>query len=350
MDDKKKMIALAIVAVLLVGTVAVAIGSGVFNQAEEAKDTDGAFEVLQTDGTKVTLEGVADRIVVANANAAEMVFLLGAGQNVVGASSATLNRAGGPQMFPNAVNIGSSTTPDTEVLATLDADVIIAFSTMAIKNQPAVESLGITVVYIDCYNLKDIDQDVRSLAAIVGNTQKGEAYIEYYHSYLDMIDDRIKGVDPADYPRTYVEFSSDYAAQAAGTSSDVALGLVGGLNVYGDEAYGTIVSRESVIGENPEYIFKIVAPADMTAGKYDAFVGREGFSDITAVEEGSVYLVRNDLSYGPRGFVAALIFAKAFYPDLFTNVNISGTLVDFNEEFGSTFDTTVTTYPALPAA
>ena len=349
MDGKKKMIALAIVAILVVGTVGVAYAAGFLRASEPNNNEDGPIEITQTDGTTVTLPGVAERIVVLNVNSAEMVYILGAGDKVVGASSATLSRAEGPSMFPNAVNLGSSVTPNTEVLATLDADVIVAFSTLKLTNQAAVEALGIVVVYIDCYILGTIDQDVRSLAKIVGDTERGEQYINFVKIYTDLIDSRIKNVPASNYPTTYVEFSSDYAAQANGTSSDVILGVSGGVNIAHDLAYGSKVSAEWIVDQDPEYIFKILS-SDIVGNDtaalaaYNTFVGRVGFSEIQAVEDHHVYLVRNDLSYGPRGFVSVLIFAKAFYPNVFADVNIQEVLEEYNAEFDTVFNTSVTTY------
>jgi iron complex transport system substrate-binding protein len=362
MKQNKKIIALAIVAILLVSAVGAIYALGGFNgnagsdviddDSGTNETTSGPITITQSDGTTVTLDGVADRIVVLNVNSAEMLYLLGAGDRVVGSSSATLTRAEGPQMFPNAVDVGSSTTPDTEKLATLNADVIIAFSTMKLKNQDAVESLGVKVVYIDCYIMGDIERDVRSLAKIVGDTEKGEKYISYVDSYMSLIKDRIKGVSSADYPSTYVEFTTDYNGQCNGTSSDVILSMVGGINICHDLAYGSTVSREWIVSQNPEFMFKIQKPEVIgnetnATGAFSAFAGREGFSSISAVADGHTYLIRNELCYGPRGFVSGLIFAKAFYPTLFSDIDINKVLEDYNSEFNTTFDTNVTTYPAL---
>lgn len=363
MKINKNFVALAIVAILLVGAVGATYTLGGFDgkagsdvigdDNNGTNDTaDGPITITQTDGTTVTLDGVADRIVVLNVNSAEILYILGAGNKVVGSSSTTLTRAEGHTMFPNAVDVGSSTTPDTEKLATLDADVIIAFSTMKLKNQEAVESLGITVVYIDCYIMGDIEQDVRSLAAIVGDIERGEKYISYVDSYMDLIKNKINGVSSADYPSVYVEFTTDYNGQCHGTSSDVLLGLVGGVNICHDLAYGSTVSREWIVSQNPEFMFKIQKPeviGDETnaSGALSAFVGREGFSSISAVADDHTYLIRNELCYGPRGFVSGLIFAKAFYPTLFANVDISHVLEEYNTEFNTTFDTKVITYPGI---
>ncbi|NLC90759.1 MAG: hypothetical protein GX679_03035, partial [Methanocorpusculum parvum] len=68
---------------------------------------------------------------------------------------------------------------------------------------------------------------------------------------------------------------------------------------------------------------------------------------ISAVENDKVWLLRNDLTYGPRSCAAAVALAKMTHPALFADMSVEGVLTEFNTRFGTNFDVTGLTYPAL---
>ena len=90
--------------------------------------------ITQTDGTPVTFPCRPERLIVANANAAEMVIALGAADKIVGVTDSTLTVPYIMDKIPNATSIGNWQTPNVEQILALHPDAVITYSSYKPKN------------------------------------------------------------------------------------------------------------------------------------------------------------------------------------------------------------------------
>lgn len=329
---------LAIVAVVIM----VAAGVGIYF-AISNNDESGEIEIENTDGTITKLESAADRVVLLNVNTVEAAIMLDAGDKVVGVGSSAFKRADYMARLPNAVDAGSSTEPNIDVVNELKPDLIVGFSTMKIKNQSELEALGYPVAYLDCYIPGQMEKDIKNLGKALGKTKQVDKYTDYVEEKIKYIKDKLPSSGLSNN-RFYVEFSgttytNGYPSQNKGTSSDVILNDMGFTNVTHDVAYGAYVQADVLSGSNATVIVKIYNIANNYSSVSTELNGRAAFDGVPAKTSDDMYLMYSNIAYGPRCFSAYGMFAKMAYPEIFADLNISDWLKDYNETFDVAFET-----------
>ncbi len=307
-------------------------------------ESPGSIVIMNSDGSNVTLNHTAERIVLLNSNAGEILYLLGDADKVVGISQSIANNAEQVTMYPNATVVGAWNEPDVEYLISLDADLVIGYATSKPKNAEVLASPGIPIVYIDCTKPETMTQDIVEIGKISGNTEKAQRIAEYYNEVITEVESRVA---PISLTRTvYAESYTAYWGQGTDTGMGQLISIAGGWNIMKDTGSKKI-SDEWVVSSSPEIIVKLVNNMNDPQAAYGELVSRVGFDTISAVENDKVWLLRNDLTYGPRSCAAAVALAKMIHPEVFKDMSVESVLTEFNTRFGTDFDVTGLTYPEL---
>lgn len=310
---------------------------------------EGAVVINQTNGEVFSLDHTAERIVLMNSNAAEMLYVMGAADKVVGVSQSIADHAELGPLFPNAVSVGKWDVPDIETISSLSPDVVIAFSTSKPLNADAIEAGGIPICYIDCYKPTTMAADVAALGVLTGNTEKAEEFITFYTGVMNAVAAATTNVSSS--PSVYCEGYTDYSGQAKGSGMDLLIEYAGGSNVLTQQMGATSpkVSPEWLIAEDPDVMIKILSVKNMetAADQYRTFTGRAGFSNLHAVTENRTYLLRNDIAYGPRTFAGAVAVAKMLYPAETADLSVRDVLDEYNSRFGLNVSAGEVVYPAF---
>ena len=306
--------------------------------------SSGNIIITNSDGTTVTLNHTAERIVLLNSNAGEILYILGDADKVVGISQSIANNAEQVKMYPNAVVVGAWNEPDVEYLISLDADLVIGYASSKPKNADVLASAGIPIVYIDCTKPETMTQDIVEIGKISGNIEKAQQIAEYYNEVITEVKSRVA---PISWARTiYAESYTAYWGQGTDTGMGQLISIAGGQNIMTD-AGSRKISDEWVVSSSPGIIVKLVNNMNDPEASYDELVSRTGFNTITAVKDDQVWLIRNDLTYGPRSCAAAVALAKMIHPGVFEDMSVESVLTEFNTRFGTEFDVTGLTYPVL---
>jgi iron complex transport system substrate-binding protein len=339
---KKRSVVIFGVFAVLVGC---AIAAGCVNHVSETDD----IMIMQTNGEICTLPHIAERIVLLNANAAEVLRLLGASEKVVGVSQSILDNAEVGPMFPAAVSVGKWNVPDIEMILSLSPDVVIAFCSSKPNNANLIEAAGVPIVYIDCYKPTTMVQDVHSLGVLAGNSNRAEEFTMFYNATLENISTRI----PSDtrMPRVFCEGYTDYAAQGVGSGMDLLLEMSRGKNVISTSvtAGKAEISPEWLVAADPEVIIKVATEKNMlnATDLISSLARRPGFSSMQAIQNNRTFLINSGIVYGPRTFAGTLAVAKILYPEEFSDVSIRDALQDYSERFGLNMSTKIPIYPEL---
>ncbi|MDD3047292.1 MAG: ABC transporter substrate-binding protein, partial [Methanocorpusculum sp.] len=146
--------------------------------------SSGSLVITNSDGTNVTLDKTAERIVLLNSNAGEILYLLGDAGKVVGISQSIANNAEQVKMYPNAKIVGTWNEPDVEYLISLDVDLVIGYATSKPKNAEVMASAGIPIVYVDCTKPQTMVQDIIEIGKISGNVEKASKIAAYYDEVI----------------------------------------------------------------------------------------------------------------------------------------------------------------------
>lgn len=284
-----------------------------------------------------TLKIPAERIIVTNANAAELMMAIGAKDKIVGVSDTVKNHPVlGPQ-FENVESIGSWSAPDIEKILSLHPDAVISYASYLPKNIDRITASNITLLTIDCYKIDTLASDTAKLGNITGNEKKAQEYIAFLDRYESLAQSRTENLPASSLPRVYFESYSDYTTLTGGSGADTLLTMAGGQNIAGLlPASSPKVNAEWVYAENPDVIVKVVAATQQNLSFEEvrsAIETRPGIRNVSAVQDDAVYVMSNDIVYGPRAVIGLLYFAKVLHPDLFTDIDPKAVLDDYAGRF-----------------
>lgn len=214
------------------------------------------------------------------------------------------------------------------------------------------EALHIPVVFVD-YELHPVKNTLPSIALlgkVMGETDRAQAYIDFYQQRLDMIHQRLANLSKK--PLVFIEPIAGVGGLDNGCCFTHARngwgGLVeaaGGINIGSQllpGATGTI-SVEKIISMNPDYYLMTgskrpgkgtavipfgynVDPKEVQMA-FNALLSRQGVSSIPAVVKGHTGAVYHHFYNNPYNIIAIEILSKTFYPAQFTDVD---PLADFH--------------------
>jgi len=236
------------------------------------------------------------RIVCLTAETAEIAFLLGVGDRVVGVPG-TARR---PAAVLEKARVGGFTTFKLEKIVALEPDLVLAFSDLQRDVVRDLIGAGITVL---CTNQRSFD-DVLSTILLVGGALGCEAPAR--ELVRDMQDElrQIREYSAAwpDRPRVYFEEWMDPLIAGIRWVSE-AIEIAGGRDVFAElrdkpSAPERIVAPEAVIEHDPQIILASWCGKPVDAGE---IARRPGWADITAVNSNQIHEVdgADILSPGP---------------------------------------------------
>jgi iron complex transport system substrate-binding protein len=303
--------------------------------------------ITQTDGTPVTLPCHPQRIIVANANAAEMMIAIGAKDKIVGVTQSTTNVSYIMDKIPQAENIGDWQIPNVEKILSLHPDLVIAYASSKPKNMDQLAAANVTVVYLDCYRLPTLSSDARALGSLMGRSNEAEVYARTVEDTIAGVIMRVKKIPSTEYPSIYSEMYSDYTVAGPDSGSDEQLTLAGGKNIASDVTTSSAkISTEWVISRKPDFIFKVISSTNPTSFSeiHNSVIARPGWEEIPAVKNDRVYLFANDVHYGPRAYIGLVYMAQILHPDEFRDLHPQQMLDEYAKQYVSGTNTTMMVY------
>ncbi len=319
---KRKMLALALAFAMTCGvisscsssaeettaaetTTAAATEETTTEETTEAEDSIYPLTYTDAYGNEVTIESEPQKIVSVSPALTEIVFALGAEDKLVGRSDY--------DDYPEAVfdiqAVGPIDLPDTELIASLEPDVVIASSIFSEEAYNAITDLGIPVVIIrDETTLEGMFDVIADVADVIGAHDAGEALVEELSADLAELKANAPETDATVYYcMGYGEYG-DYTAGGDTFINDIIV-AAGATNAAADVT-GWSYSAEALIEADPDYIL-------VPAWGYDAFLETEPYSSLTAVQEGRVIAIDNNLfeRQGPRNLEAVELIQEAVSAD-----------------------------------
>jgi iron complex transport system substrate-binding protein len=297
----------------------------------------------QTPGTPL------QRIIVTNADAAELLLAIGAGDQVVGISDTVKNHPVLGPRFAGKESIGSWQTPNIETILSLHPDAVISYSSYTPKNTDQITSAGIPLLLIDCYKIDTLASDARRLGNLTGREDGAEAYISFLEQYESLVQSRTVDRTSGETNRVYIESYSDYSALTMGSGGDLLVTMAGGSNIAGMLPVSSPkVNAEWVAAQDPDVIVKVAA-----AGKNetelreirDKLVARTGISDTRAVRNNKVYVMLGSVMYGPRSVVGLAYLAGILNPEGYRDIQPSAIQDEYAGRFVAGTNMTPVFYP-----
>ncbi|MCL1965770.1 MAG: cobalamin-binding protein [Candidatus Bathyarchaeota archaeon] len=272
--------------------------------------------VVDDNGTEVTINSVPERIVSLAPGSTEILFAVGAGDQVVGVTDYCDYPPKLTEQIANGKtsSIGNYWMPSIEPIIALEPNLVIASGGGASDEVATkLRNLGYTVIVLNPQTVNNVLDNINLVGKASGHTKEAATLVDSLQKRIDAIENKIVGI--TDKPKIYVEVS-DNPLMSVGPKSFISdlITLVGGVNIFADADVTTpTVSSEVVIGKNPDIIIS-------TWASVDNFSKRAGWSSISAVANNKIYDVSKENIYqrpGPRFIDALEDLSKVLYPNIF---------------------------------
>jgi iron complex transport system substrate-binding protein len=332
--------------------------------APSATPTPGGYNITtgvtftDTNGKTVTLPKTADKIVVLNSDCAEVLVALGAKDMIVGVASSVKTNPSIGSLFTNVTDVGNWQTPNPELIAQLQPDVILGYASSPPKNMDQLAMTNATIVQLDCGNLKTIIGDITAMGIITGKTAEARTYGEFIQSVIDLVTSRTANITENQKPTVYWEYNAAWSTAGNTSGGDTIINMAGAVNVAGNlgnkSSQQPKVSTEFVLTQNPMIImkysgFSVTNTTEQGFSKLrNETMAREGIAGVDAVKNDKVYVISSTIAYGPKAFEGLLFMAKVAHPSRFSDVDPVDKMDEYAAKFVPGTNKTIVFYP-IPA-
>ena len=287
---------------------------------EEAEEEAAVDPIVLTDGLGNTVElaGPAQRIVSLAPSNTEILFAVGAGEQVVGRDSFSDY----PETAFEVTDIGGGFAElDMETIISLEPDLVLAADITAPEQIQALADVDLTVFALtNPVDIAGMYENLRTVAALTGHTEATEDLIVSLEERVTAVSDKIAAVE--EKPLVFYEIDgTDPNAPwttGEGTFVDTLINMAGGQNVAAVlEGSWIQISIEELIVQDPELI--LLGDALWGGVTPESVAAREGWGALTAVNNNNVHPFNDNLVSrpGPRLVDGLEEMAAFLHPDLF---------------------------------
>lgn len=286
--------------------------------APQAPATQAPADLTFTDGLgrEVTLNESPQRIVSLAPSNTEILFAIGAGDQVVGRDELS----DFPEEEKAVTNIGSTFDAlNTELIVSLNPDLVLAAEINTPEQVKQLEDLGLTVYYLkNPTTLEEMYGNLELVAQMTGHQDEAAALVESLKARVAAVDEKIAPLSSrfsVFYELDATDPSKPFTA-GKGTFITQLIDRAGGYNIAGDlEGYPQL-SLEQVVAADPAFIILGNARYGVTP---ESIAQRPGWENLSAVKNGQIFPFNDDLVSrpGPRLVDALEELAKLLRPELF---------------------------------
>jgi iron complex transport system substrate-binding protein len=269
-------------------------------------------------GRSVTIGAAPGAVAALSPTTVEYVYAVGA---------ASLTRSSSvryPEAATSAADIGPSYQPNLELIASREADLIVADSVLQPQLAQDLEGLNVPVVYAGAESFDDVLRGLRLVGGVLDRSSEANAFVEGLVQQLGDLQARL----PAEKPKVLVLNGTPEDFYSAKPESYVGnlVDLLGSVNVAaGAPDVGrfpgyTKLSLEAILPLAPDVVLAITAGPPGGTTITESLASNPGWADVPAVESGRVYEISAELylqAPGPRVGEALEGLAKLLYPEVF---------------------------------
>lgn len=276
-------------------------------------------EITIQDGLarEVKLDKPATRIVSLAPSVTEILFAVGAGDQVVGRDSFSNYPAETSAIQDVGGSMGSYSL---ETITSLEPDLVIAAEINTPEQVSALEGLGLKVFYLsNPADLEGVYTMLQTIGTLSGHQDEAAALS---NSLKDRVMQVKKTIEKAaTTPLVFYELDGSDAAKpwtpGPGSFMDLLITEAGGRNAAAAlQSQWAQISIEELLVQNPD----IILLGDSIYGTTpEQVAARPGWDGLTAVKEGRVYPFNDDLVSrpGPRLVDGLEELAKLIHPELY---------------------------------
>lgn len=285
------------------------------SEASGETPKNAAVTIVDRVGRTVTFEHVPRRIVSLMPSTTELLFAIGAGPSIVGATK----HCNYPAEALDVPRVGSGTLEglSRETILALKPDLVLCkWDT----HEPLIElfdRVGIQAIQLGPETLEELFGEARLLGRATGHEQEAEALVNDMSARRDRLVDRVASLEPTHQRTVFYEVWDDPLMTAGPKSFIGELLKMGKMNnVFDDtDVRYPRISSEVVVDRNPDVI---LAPTNhMKEVDFKRMAARPGWANIRAITNKQVFIINGDevSRCGPRLLNAFEQMIDAVYPE-----------------------------------
>ncbi|MFC2638122.1 MAG: ABC transporter substrate-binding protein [Mitsuokella sp.] len=305
--------------VVMAGLLVAAFGCGTAEKKAPAAGEAAFAHFEDAAGRDITLDKKPERIVVTSASFLEPLHEVGG--DVVGRPDSKTKM---PDWAKDKTSVGKVYQIDAEKVLACNPDLVILNKGMNEKLAATLEDNGVKTVVLDMKSYDDVKQEVKILAQITGEKEKGDALLASMEHAIEAVRQRV----PQEKKRIAIIHSTNQGLtiQLDGSIAGCAAKLLGWENVAAGLAPleknpdSAPYSLETLVEQNPDVLF-ITSMGDLKeikAGMDKTMEENPAWQTIHAVKNGHVYYLPQDLfllSPGIHYPDAVRTMASCIYPE-----------------------------------
>jgi iron complex transport system substrate-binding protein len=285
---------------------------------EPADAPDSSIVVIDALGTTLVLEAPAQRIISLAPSTTEILFAIGAGEQVVGREDFTNY----PEEALELPSIGGTWGDlNTEAMLALEPDLVLAAPLTTDEQIASMTDVGLTVFKLsNPTTMTEMYDLLRTAAVLTGHEEETEALIDSLIARVDAVTAVIAEAETTPVVFYELDGTSDPAAPwttGPGTFIDTLITMAGGQNVASDlEGEWVQISVEELIARDPDVLLLGDANYGVTI---QSVAERAGWGGLSALANDTVFTFNDDLASrpGPRLVDGLEQMAKLIHPELF---------------------------------
>jgi iron complex transport system substrate-binding protein len=216
--------------------------------------------------------------------------------DLVGVSDTSLSTI--PERYDDVERIGIAMSPDTEKIATLDADWILGPASLKNDLQPKYTAIGVKSIFLNLESVEGMYQSIDDLGKIFGREKQAQAMIDEYNDFMVEYKSRIEGKESPEV-LVLMGFPGSFSVATEHSYTGSLVKLAGGHNVYeGENANYIVANTEDILKKDPDIIICTAhGGLDEVAYKYlkDDFKNNDIWQHFRAVENDKVYYLDSSL-------------------------------------------------------
>ncbi|MEW5960875.1 MAG: cobalamin-binding protein, partial [Chloroflexota bacterium] len=265
---------------------------------------------------RVTLTAKPERIISLLPSNTEILFAVGAGEQVIGVTS----YCNYPPEAATRRQIGGITVQSisVETIIAMEPDLILSTQAQA-EIIDTLTGTGLTVIALQPRTLDDIYANIELVGRITGHPDKAAALVTGLRRRAEAVEAAVAAVPQRERLDVFYEVWHDpLMTTGPNTFIGQIITLAGGDNIFADVAEDwPQVSSEVVVTRNPAVILGPDSHGDALTG--DSIARRPGWAGLEAVQTGRIYLLDGDAVSrpGPRLIDMLEEIARDLYPDRF---------------------------------
>ena len=299
------------------GTVSGSTGDSSGKETAEDGSGEGAetqYPLTVTDdlGNRVTIESEPERVVSLSPANTETLFALGADERIVGRT----DYCSYPEEAAEVPSIGTYTSPNMELIISMEPDVIFASDYIDDSIRSQVENAGAKVIVFAGNDLESVEQNILTAGQVMNLNQEAEEITAGMEAQMEELQEILS--KKTEEKSAFIDLG-DYYSAGEGSLLGNMLDDIGVRNIAADTGeMWPQLSLEKIIESDPDvYISLYTAPEDLKAVS--------GLSSLECITEGRI-IYYDGLSpeadmiqrAGPRLAEGTRLLAEQIYPELFS--------------------------------